>query len=128
MKPIHKAFTLYVLAYVITVGFLTAIKLAPLWFFIPGLLLMHAGILLFAVSKRMFLKTSMDVGKYYQKTYKSLMVFLPVLLYRLGAYILPYNVSENGLLIGTITAVIIVSVIGVVTLTTLYKTTLKHAT
>ncbi len=122
------ALRLYGLAYVFTVGFLTAIKIAPLWFFAPGLILMHGGIILFAVSRKTFAKTAINVQSEYQRTYRSLAAFLPILLYRLGSTVLPYDANERFILIATLTVAAFVSGIGVINLFLLNKKCQKHVT
>lgn len=103
----RKPFVLFVLAQCLAFSCIALLQVASPRLFIPLLLVMHVGILLFIISKKRFVKTRPDLKIHYRISYACLALFLPLLLYRLVAHGLFSNMNERFVFTGTMIAVTI---------------------
>lgn len=113
------AFTLFILAELITFGMITLLQFLDNWLFILTLITMHGGILLFIVSKKKFLKEAVPVKPYFRIAYLLLALYLPVLITKLVMAILKTDAAEGilQLIVIIITAVaVLVSIVNTVAL------------
>jgi hypothetical protein len=82
-----KKFALFILAQVVTFGFITLLQFQSpkenLVAFILVLLAMHGGIAVFIVSKRLFKKAGIELKKFYGREYYFLLWYLPALFAKL---------------------------------------------
>ena len=94
-KTLRSNFTLYILGQVITVTFLTLLQMTPTVYFIPFLLLMHVGILLFILSKKQFIKKSIEIKPFYTRNYVLYALYIPIFAYKLPStwFAYDYNVT-----------------------------------
>lgn len=100
-----KFITVFSTVYYYTVGMLFMLNLSePPWFF-GWLVLMHVGILAFILTKKKFKSTNLDMKNNYRLAYLSLLLFVPVLIYKIIVAIL--KVAENEMLIHNIIYVLI---------------------
>jgi len=104
MKQSNKFITIFSLAYFFVLGmlFLLQISKTP-WFFL-WLVLMHGGIAALAISKRKF--KELQIKYYYRNAYLCFALFIPILLYKIFALILPFE--ENKAVIKYLSLIIIV--------------------
>lgn len=95
-------FLLFVSGQAITLTFITLLQMTPLWLFIPLLIAMHMGIALFIISKKRFLSDKRDVKPYYKRIYLLLVLYLPVLSYKLLGRLWPYEANQTWITTGTL--------------------------
>jgi len=87
--------------FTISMLFLLQISSVP-WFFL-WLVLMHGGIIILALSKRKF--KTFQVMPHYRRTYLSLLLFIPILIYKIITRI--FSLTENEEVINIISLAII---------------------
>ncbi len=82
-KEIKKAYILFLLAILCTFGFICLLQFVSFPLFFLVLLLMHGGVALFIVSKKLFKKAGASTVPYYKREYILLALYLPILLYKI---------------------------------------------
>lgn len=97
MKTSTKFISIFSMVYYYTVMMLFILNLSDPPYFFIWLVLMHAGILAFILTKKKFKSTNLDIRNNYRVAYVSLLLFVPILLYKIIVAIL--KVSENETLI-----------------------------
>ena len=95
IKKLKTNLLLFVLAQVLTFAFITLLQMVDFPIFLLFLLLMHIGVVLFIVSKKLFEKSGIDVKNFYNVEYLMLAFYIPVLLYKLLSHIFPYTVNTE---------------------------------
>lgn len=108
-----KAFVLFVLAQCLAFSCIALLQMTSTRMFIPLLLVMHVGIVLFIVSKKRLVKTRPELHVHYRISYVCLALFLPILFYRLVAETLLQTMHEGFVFILTMIAVAISVVTGI---------------
>ena len=82
-KEIRTAYILFLLAILFTFGFICLLQFVSFPLFFLVLLLMHGGVVLFIVSKKLFKKAGAATFPYYKREYILLALYLPILLYKI---------------------------------------------
>jgi dipeptide/tripeptide permease len=113
-KNRRDAFRLFIASQVMTFGFITLAQFVEKWLFALALLLMHGGIVLFILSKRMFKKEAVPVTRHYQASYICLAGYLPVLIDKLLGFLLGYTPNASFIFVAIIVITAISIVIGVI--------------
>ncbi len=121
-------FRLFVLAELLTVTFITLLQITNVRYFLVFLVLMHTGIALFVISKKRFLKSGLNVIKYYKNMYRYLALYLPILAYKLPSYLFEYTVNHQvivGLTLTVTTIVVSLSILNTLALKRALNSQLK---
>ncbi len=82
-KEYKRAYILFLLAILFTFGFICLLQFVSFPLFFLVLLLMHGGVVLFIVSKKLFKKAGASTSPYYKREYILLALYLPILLYKI---------------------------------------------
>lgn len=78
---LRKGLILFVVAALFTFGFITLLQFTPVpWFFLV-LVLMHAGIFSFILSKRLLKNTGFNTRTYFRRQYLLLLPYVAIMLY-----------------------------------------------
>ncbi|MEG1528697.1 MAG: hypothetical protein RR248_00560 [Clostridia bacterium] len=107
-------YLLFILAQVFAFGFIVALQFVSpkemLWLFILVLLLMHVGIALFIVSKKLFKKVGVNLSRRYLIEYVLLLAYIPFLLIKIIGLPFHFEIPRNIKMpiIYAITAIVVV--------------------
>ena len=102
--------------YLFTISMLFLLQISEIpWFFL-WLVLMHGGIIILALSKRKF--KPLTISKYYRRAYISLLLFIPILIYKVIVKF--FSLIENNQLV-TILSLIIIAVCLINAIYTIYE-------
>jgi hypothetical protein len=89
--------------YLFTISMLFLLQISEIpWFFL-WLVLMHGGIIVLALSKKKF--KTFPVLSHYRRTYMSLLLFIPILIYKIITRI--FSLTENEEVIKIVSLAII---------------------
>jgi amino acid transporter len=122
VREYQNPFVLFILAQGLAFSCIAFLQVASADAFIPLLLAMHVGIVLFILSKKRFLPIKPELKVHYRISYACLGLFLPILLYRLIASNLCSNMNEKIVYTGTIIAVTISVILGILNTFHMWRT------
>ncbi|MDI6452573.1 hypothetical protein [Peloplasma aerotolerans] len=95
MKNQNKILFMFIIGQVIVYTFIIMLQLMPKSLFWILLVLMHLGIIIMIISKKKFIAQGYQVKIYYHRVYLLLILFLPVMFYKLLSGLLTYSVNDT---------------------------------
>lgn len=108
MSRTKKFILIFSLAYYFVVGMLFLLQISKMpWFFI-WLILMHGGIVVLALLKRSY--QDLDILSYFKRAYLSLLLFIPILIYKIIVAI--FSLEENEAVVTYVSLFFILICIG----------------